>query len=97
MESKTRYYKKIKILDIVQYLIASVIGIGFLLWLMPPGWNFLPTSYPELYKIVIAGIVLQTVLSIIRLRVFGVFLELFILLLALLSLVPYIGYFFRFY
>lgn len=97
MEVKTtRYYKKIKFLDIIQYLIASFIGIGFLLWLLPAGWNFLPAHYPEIQKLIIGGIVLQAVISILRLRVLGVFLELFILLLALLSLIPYAGYFFRF-
>lgn len=97
MEVKTtRYYKKIKFLDIIQYLIASFIGIGFLLWLLPQSWNFIPASYPSIQKLVIGAIVLQAVLSILRLRVLGVFLELFLLLLALLSLIPYAGYFFRF-
>ena len=97
MEIKTtKYYKKIRFLDIVQYLIASFIGIGFLLWLLPQSWNLLPTNYPPIEKIIISGLVIQAIISILRFRVLGLFLELFLLLLTLLSLVPYAGYFFRF-
>lgn len=97
MEVKTtKYYKKIKFLDIVQYLIAAFIGIGFLLWLLPAGWNFIPTNYPGIQKLIIGAIIIQAIISILRLRVLGLFLELFLLLLALLSLIPYAGYFFRF-
>jgi len=97
MEVKTtRYYKKIRFLDIVQYLIASVIGIGFFLWLLPQSWNLLPTYIPSLERLIIGAIVIQAIISILRLRVLGLFLELLLLLLALLSLVAYVGYFFRF-
>jgi len=97
MEVKTtKYYKKIRFLDVVQYLIGSIIGIGFFLWLLPQSWNLLPASLPSLERLIIGAIVIQAIISILRLRVLGLFLELFLLLLALLSQVAYVGYFFRF-
>ena len=88
VEKTIRYHKKISTLDWIQYFISGIITICFVIGL-------LPGYYPKVATILIAFIVVQALISILRLRLLNFILELFILLISIISLVPFLGWFFR--
>jgi len=88
IEKTTRFFKKMKILDRIQYFIGVFIGILFVLGLIP-------FTFDKLYVLIKGLIIIQIIISLVRLRILNVILEIFILGLAFLSLIPLLGYLFR--
>ena len=80
--------KKIQFLDNVQYVIALAIAILFLLGLIP-------LTFDDIYPLLILLVIIQLAISLIRLRFLNVILEVFIIGVALLSLIPLLGFPFR--
>jgi len=81
--------KQIHILNQIQYAIASVIGVAF-------GIGLIPTLYDNVKQVIMVAITIQIFISFLRMRFLNVFLEIFLLGLGLLSLIPLLGYIFRF-
>lgn len=73
------------IFDNVQYFIAVVMAIFFAFSL----FNF------SMLFVVSIAILIQLIISILRFRVFGIFLEIFILILVGLSFIPFLGILFK--
>lgn len=84
----TTYYKKISIIDRIQYMISAIIAITFALGLVPG-------IYAEVFIFTIGAIVIQIVISLTRLRILNVLLELFLLLFSIIAIVPFLGWLFR--
>ncbi|MCA9495904.1 MAG: hypothetical protein KC589_03095 [Nanoarchaeota archaeon] len=89
IEKTIKYQKRISIFDWIQYFISGIITICFVIGLIPGYYNKIAT-------LLIAFIVVQILISILRLRLLNMILELFILLISIISLVPFLGWFFRF-
>lgn len=77
------------IFDIIQYLISIAISILFIIGLIS-------TKFQEYFQITIGLIILQILLSSLRIRLINIIIELSILIFALIGYIPYLGYFFRF-
>lgn len=72
----------------IQQLLAVIIAVLFFVGLIP-------FSYSELGKIIIVLIVIQALLSLVRLNIAAFLYELFLLLIGILSFIPFLGYVFR--
>lgn len=83
------FEKKFDFLSSIQYFISIFIAILF-------GFGLIPFQYNNIFEGILILIVIQIFLSLIRLRLLNVFLELILLLLAVISFVPFLGYVFRF-
>lgn len=81
--------KNNKIMDNVQYFISSAMGICF-------GIGLIPTFFDEVYRVIVVLLIVQILISIIRGRLLNIFLEIFLVGLAGLSLIPLLGYVARF-
>lgn len=77
------------IFDTIQYLISIAISILFVIGLIS-------TKFQEYFQITIGLIILQILLSILRIRLINIIIQLPILIFALIGYIPYLGYFFRF-
>ena len=77
-----------KYLTRIQYALSLVITALML-------FSLIPQTYTKLSFYILVIIIAQLILSIIRYRFINSFLELVILLLALLGLIPFLGWFFR--
>jgi hypothetical protein len=80
--------KEISFLNSIQYIISIIIALLFILGLIP-------YTFKELFPILISLIIIQFFISIIRLRILNIFLELILILLSIFSIIPILGYFFR--
>ena len=89
IEKTIQYKRRMGFLDNIQYFLALIIALLFLL-------GFIPLTYTGFYIIILFAIALQILLSIARLRIINVILELILLFLSVVSLIPLLGYFFRF-
>lgn len=89
VEKTTKYKKKLSFFDYVQYFISMLISISFLLGLIP-------FFYDNVFRLAITLIMVQIIISLFRLRIFNILIELFLLFLSVISLVPVFGYIFRF-
>ena len=89
VEKTTKFKKRISFMDHIQYFIGLFISILFLV-------GFIPFSFDNLFKLIIGLIIIQVIISLLRLRIFNILLELILLGLAIFSLIPVLGYFFRF-
>ncbi|MDA3854753.1 MAG: hypothetical protein PF569_00740 [Candidatus Woesearchaeota archaeon] len=69
------------ILGTIQHILGMLIG-GFLLL------SLIPTVYQDIYQATIGLILIQIILSLIRLRIINLVLEIIILILALISIIP---------
>lgn len=83
------YSKRFSILSFIQQLIAVGIGVLFFLGLIP-------FSYADIGGLLVGLIVIQALISLLRLEFLSFLYELFLLLLAVLSFIPVLGYVFRF-
>lgn len=86
---KVNYSKRLPALNIVQYILAAFIGICF-------GIGFIPTFYGNVFPVIAVALVIQIIISIARLRFLNIILELILLGLSVISLIPILGYLFRF-
>ncbi len=89
VEKTIRYKKKFSLLDTLQYTLAIIITICF-------GIGLIPTYYFQISIVLIGCIIVQLILSLLRLRLLNVILEIIILILAILGIIPVLGYLFRF-
>lgn len=85
-EKTTTYYNKFSFLNGFQYFLATFIAIlfGISLW------------QPFFYKVVwglVLLLLLQVVISLLRVRLLNIILEIFMLILILPSLIPFLGVF----
>lgn len=78
-----------KVMNNIQYFISSAMGICF-------GIGLIPTFFDDVYKVIVALLIVQIIISIIRGRLLNIFLEIFLVGLAGLSLIPLLGYVARF-
>ena len=85
---KTYTKKKLNFLNTIQYTIGLILSIGFAIGLVP-------FYYDNISTYIIALIIIQLLLSLVRLRFLNVFLEVVLLGLAVVSLIPLLGYLFR--
>lgn len=88
VEKTIKYKKRISTFDWIQYFLSAIITISFVIGLIP-------TYYLQVGPIILGSLVLQLLLSIARLRLLNVILELFIIILAIISFIPILGYIFR--
>ena len=72
----------------IQHILEILIVLGFAIGLYPG-------MYYEVFPYLLFIILLQIVICLFRFKAVSLFLEFFILLLALLSLIPYLGFIFR--
>ena len=82
---RTRFEKKYSILGTIQQILASIIILLFIIGLIP-------LQFGEIFPLLIILIGIQMFLSLIRLKIINFILEFFILILAMGSLVPFLGY-----
>ena len=81
-----KYYKRSPI-DIIQYILSTIVTLLFCIGLIPSlyiGYN--------LAKPIIIILIIQFLISIIRLRFSNVFIEVFLIILAFISVIPFFGY-----
>lgn len=81
--------KTINILDLIQRSIAFVIGALFLIGLIP-------FYFDDVYGSLILLLAIQFVISISRLNIINIILEVILIVFAFFSLIPILGYIFRF-
>jgi len=97
VKKETYYEKNFLFLDWLQYLFAIIITILFL-------FSLIPFFYGYISKILVIILFIQLILSILRLKLLNIFLELILLSFALISfinIIPivfiFIGYILRFF
>lgn len=78
-----------KLLNNVQYFLSAVIAVCF-------GIGLIPTLYDDVFKVVMVALSIQIVVSLLRVRLFNVLLEVFLVAFGFSSLIPVFGYVFRF-
>ncbi len=83
------YRRKIGFLDTVQYIIGIAIAVLF-------GVGLIPGYFGYVFPILVFVIIVQAVISLVRLRILNLFIELFMLVFAIIGIIPYFGYLFRF-
>lgn len=90
MKSNKMYIKDDSFLDKLQYFLSIFIAILF-------GLGLVPFVYLGVFKFVMILILIQIIISAIRLRILNVIIELLLLGLGLFSLIPILGYLTRFF
>ncbi len=88
VERKVTYKKRLGVLDSAQYLIAIIIAICF-------GIGLIPFYYDEVFVVLISLIIVQIIISFVRLRLLNVIIEVFLLIISIIAIIPFIGYLFR--
>ena len=88
-ERRVLYKRGFSFLGTLQYVLGFVIVLTF-------GIGLIPGYYHEVVWFGIGALVAQILISIFRFRLLNIFLEFFLLLLMLIGIIPYLGYFFRF-
>ena len=81
-----KYYKKSPI-NIIQYILSTIVTILFCIGLIPS----LYIEY-NLAKPIIIILLIQFIISLIRLRFSNAFIEIFLIIFALISVIPFFGY-----
>lgn len=77
------------ILNNTQYFISSIIAVSF-------GIGLVPTLYDNVFPIIMISLTAQLIISLGRVRLLNVFLEIFLIGAAFLSQIMLLGYIFRF-
>ena len=89
METKTKYSQEFSILDRIQYFISITIPILFC-------FGLIPTYYDNVFNTLIILLSVQLIISLLRFRLLNLFIELILIGLSVISLIPLLGYIFRF-
>ncbi len=89
MKTKTNYKNEFSIFDRIQYFISIAIPILFFLGLIP-------TYYNNVFNTIIILLSIQLIISLFRFRLLNLFIELILIGLSVISLIPLLGYIFRF-
>jgi glucan phosphoethanolaminetransferase (alkaline phosphatase superfamily) len=73
----------------IQNILGIIIAGGF-------GLGLIPFWYIVTFPIIIVCLIIQIIISVLRFKLLNLILQIFVLVLALLSLIPFIGVVFRF-
>lgn len=86
---KVTYHKKLNFLNWVQYVLGISIAVLF-------GLGLIPFYYDDVSKLLFGFLIVQSLLSLVRFRFANVILEFLLIVVAVFSLIPFLGYLFRF-
>lgn len=89
VERSVKFVRKSSFVNKVQYFIGMIIAILFAL-------GFIPFFYLDVFPFLIVALAIQLVISILRLRIINVILICIMIVLSVASLIPIVGYLFRF-
>lgn len=85
IERKIKYSKKLSIWDSVQYILGLIVVLCFAIGLIP-------FTYNQVISVAVGLLVIQIIISLVRLRLLNVLLEVILLILSIVSIVPILGY-----
>lgn len=85
---ETTYALESGLINMIQYVISLCCAILF-------GLGFIPYYYDDVAKYLIAALVVNFLISLIRFRILNVFIQIFLIGLSVLSFIPLAGYLFR--
>ncbi|MCA9486027.1 hypothetical protein H6501_02765 [Candidatus Woesearchaeota archaeon] len=88
IEKTVKVQRRMKPLNILQYFIGAVILFLFL-------YGLIPGKYDDIFLYMLGAVTVQILLSLLRLRILNVVIELIILIFAIISGIPVLGYLFR--
>lgn len=89
MKTKINYSQKFDFLDKIQYFLSISIPILFTIGLIP-------TLFDNVFPTLVTIIIIQILISLLRFRLLNITIELILIGLSVLSLIPLLGYLFRF-